>query len=60
MITIEKQIEERNRILAGLEKVYKKLIEFKKQKNTKLVVIRNNKIVKIEPVIPSGTRNLNS
>ncbi|MCO6498114.1 MAG: hypothetical protein J5I50_10670 [Chitinophagaceae bacterium] len=50
MITIEKQIEERNKIMAGLEKVYKKLIEFKKLKNTELVVIRKGKIVKIKPV----------
>ena len=38
-----------NKILIGLEKVYKKLIEFKKQKNTELVVMKDNKIVKIKP-----------
>ena len=30
MTTIEIQIEEKNKILKGLEKVYEKLIEFKK------------------------------
>ena len=45
MTTVEKQIELRNKILIGLEKVYEKLIEFKKQKNTELVVMRDNKIV---------------
>ncbi|MBK8846822.1 MAG: hypothetical protein IPO27_09875 [Bacteroidetes bacterium] len=49
MTTVEKQIELRNKILVGLEKVYEKLVEFKKQKNTELVVMRGNKIVKIKP-----------
>ena len=43
------RIEHRNKILKGLEKAYEKLIEFKKQKNSDLVIIRNNKIVKIKP-----------
>ena len=49
MTTIEIQIEEKSRILKGLEKVYEKLIEFKKTKNSELVVLRDNKIVKIKP-----------
>ncbi len=49
MTTIEEQLEIRDKILIGLEKVYKKLLEFKKQKNSELVVIRDNKIVKIKP-----------
>jgi hypothetical protein len=49
MTTIEIQAEEKNKILKGLEKVYEKLIEFKKQKNTELVVMQGNKIVKIKP-----------
>jgi hypothetical protein len=49
MTTVEKQIELRNKILIGLDKVYEKLIEFKKQKNTELVVMKDNKIVKIKP-----------
>lgn len=49
MTTIEKQIEIRNRILSGLEKTYEKLIEFKKLKNSELVIIRDNKIVKVRP-----------
>ncbi|MGJ1433070.1 hypothetical protein ACR79M_15960 [Sphingobacterium spiritivorum] len=43
------QIEEKNKILQGLEKTYEKLIEFKKAKNSELVVIRDKKIVKIKP-----------
>ena len=49
MTTIENQIEEKNKILKGLEIVYQKLLEFKKQKNSVLVVLRDNKIVKIKP-----------
>ncbi|CAN5336236.1 hypothetical protein BH11BAC5_BH11BAC5_29950 [soil metagenome] len=48
LTTIENQIETRNKILIGLEKAYKRLIEFKKLKNTELVIIRDNKIVKIK------------
>lgn len=49
MTTIEIQIEERDKILKGLEKVYEKLLEFKKAKNSELVILRDNKIVKIKP-----------
>lgn len=49
MTTVEKQIELRDKILIGLDRVYDKLIEFKKLKKTELVVLRNNKIVKIKP-----------
>lgn len=49
MTTVEKQIELKDKILIGLEKVYEKLIEFKKLKNTELVIIRDNRIVKIKP-----------
>lgn len=49
MTTIEVQIEEKIKILKGLEKAYEKLIEFKKAKNSELVIIRDKKIVKIKP-----------
>lgn len=49
MTTVEKQIELRNKIMAGLELAYARLLEYKRQKNSMLVVIRNNKIVKIKP-----------
>jgi hypothetical protein len=49
MTTVEKQLELKDKILIGLEKVYERLIEFKKQKNTELVIIKDNKIVKIKP-----------
>ena len=49
MTTIEIQLEEKTKILKGLEKVYEKLLEFKKAKNSELIVLRDNKIVKIKP-----------
>lgn len=49
MTSTEKHLEEKNKILKGLEKVYEKLLEFKKMKNSELVVLRDNKIVKIKP-----------
>ena len=49
MTSVEEQIELKNKILLGLEKVYEKLIAFKKQKNTELVVMKDNKIVRIKP-----------
>ena len=43
MTATEKHIEEKNKILLGLEKVYEKLIEFKKAKNSELVIIKDKK-----------------
>jgi hypothetical protein len=41
--------DEKDKILKGLEKTYEKLLEFKRSKNSVLVVMRDNKIVKIKP-----------
>lgn len=49
MTTVEQQIELKDKILVGLEKVYEKLIQFKKQKNSELVILKDSKIVKIKP-----------
>lgn len=45
----DKQIELGEKIEAGLIKVYENLIEFKKAKNSELVVMRDGEIVKIKP-----------
>lgn len=45
----EKQKELHSKILLGLEKVYEKLIEFKRQKKSELVILKDGKIVKIKP-----------
>lgn len=44
----ETKIENRNKILKGLEKAYEKMIAFKKAQNSELVIIQDNKIVKIK------------
>lgn len=49
MTKIERQKEEKDKILKGLEKVYEKLIEFKRQKNSELVILKDNQIVRIKP-----------
>ncbi len=45
----DSQLELRNKIVSGLDKVYDRLIEFKKEKNSELVIMRDGKIVKIKP-----------
>ena len=45
----ESQIEFRDKILKGLDKSYERLIEFKKYKNSELVVMKGDKIVRIKP-----------
>ena len=47
-MTPEAKIERRNKILKGLEKAYDKMIDFKKQNKSELVIIRDHKIVKIK------------
>ena len=47
--TIEKKNELRDKIMMGLELTYKKLIEFKKSKNSVLVIMIDNEIVKVKP-----------
>ena len=49
MTTKDKQIELKEKVLQGLEKVYEKLIEFKKEKKSEIVIMQGNKIVKIKP-----------
>lgn len=41
--------EEKEKILKGLKIAYARLLEFKKSKNSVLVVIRDNKIVYLKP-----------
>lgn len=41
--------EQQIKILAGMDKVYEKLLEFKKQKNSDLVILKDDKIVRIKP-----------
>jgi hypothetical protein len=45
----EKQKELRNRILTGLDLVYDRLLEFKRQKKSELVVLKDGQIVYVKP-----------
>ena len=48
-MTKEVKNNRKTKILKGLEKAYEKMLEFKKEKNSEIVIIRENKIVKIKP-----------
>ncbi len=39
----------KKKIIKGLEEAYEKMLEFKKEKKSELVIIRENKIVKVKP-----------
>lgn len=49
METKEQLKAERDKIVKGLEEAYKKLVEFKKQKRSPMIVIREGKIVAVDP-----------
>ncbi|WP_057938576.1 hypothetical protein [Algoriphagus resistens] len=49
MGTKEQLKEERDRIVKGLEETYRKLVEYKKQKKSPMIVVRNGKIVAVDP-----------
>jgi hypothetical protein len=44
-----KRTEQQEKILAGMELVYERLIAFKKKMNSELVILKDNKIVRIKP-----------
>lgn len=48
MTTVKEQLELRDKILKGLELAYEKMIAFKKYKKSELVIMKDNKIVKIK------------
>lgn len=49
MKTTNKQNELFDKIINGFEKVREKLIEFKRQKKSEIVIMENGKIIKIKP-----------
>ncbi len=48
-MTQENKGEKREKILKGLEKAYEKMVEFKRKNNSEIVILRENKIIKIKP-----------
>lgn len=49
MGTKEQLKEERDRIVKGLEETYRRLVEYKKQKKSPIIVVRNGKVVAVDP-----------
>ena len=41
--------EERDKIVKGLEEAYRRLVEYKKQKDSPIIVSRNGEILEINP-----------
>lgn len=45
-----KHIKEiREKIIKGLEEAYKSLVEFKKQKNSPLIISKDGKVIEVNP-----------
>ena len=44
-----KRTPNQTKVLEGMDKVYDKLIEFKKRMNSELVILKDDKIVRIKP-----------
>lgn len=55
MGTKEQLKEERDKIVKGLEETYRKLVLFKKEKNSPMIVLREGKITAVDPndVLPT-------
>ena len=48
-MNLAEQIEHQERITAGLKIAYARMLEFKRQKNSEVVVMRDGKIVRLKP-----------
>ena len=47
---IKEQLQElENKIAQGLEEAYQKMVKFKKQKNSPVIVSRDGKVIEIKP-----------
>ena len=44
-----KRTTNQSKILEGMDKVYERLIEFKKRMNSELVILKDGKIVRVKP-----------
>ncbi|ADR21955.1 hypothetical protein MATR_04100 [Marivirga tractuosa] len=49
MGTKEQLKEERDKIVKGLEETYRKLVRFKREKNSPMIVLREGKITEVDP-----------
>jgi len=48
-MTQENREEKRDKIVKGLEIAYEKMVEFKRKNNSEIVILKENKIIKIKP-----------
>ena len=48
-MNLEKQLERQEKIVAGLKIAYARMLEFKRQKNSEVVVAREGKIARLKP-----------
>jgi hypothetical protein len=44
-----KRTETQSKILAGMGKVYERLVDAKRKTNSEIVILKNNKIVHVKP-----------
>lgn len=49
MSALERQNEIFEKIIKGMDRVYEKLIAYKKQKNSELVIMQKGEIIRIKP-----------
>jgi hypothetical protein len=59
-MTQEKKDEIKEKVMAGLALSYERLIEFKRQKNSPIVISRDNKIIFLKPWEDEGSANINA
>ena len=48
-MTLEQQLERQDKIVVGLKIAYVRMLEFKRQKNSEVVVMREGRIVRLKP-----------
>jgi hypothetical protein len=48
-MTPEQQLERQDKIVTGLKIAYQRMLEFKRQKNSELIVMRDGKVVRLKP-----------
>ncbi len=55
---IKEQLQElENKIAKGLEEAYRKMLEFKKQKNSPVIISRNGEVIELNPEDILPTKN---
>jgi hypothetical protein len=45
----EAQLERQEKIIAGVKIAYKRMLEFKRQKNSEVIVMREGQVIRLQP-----------